>query len=112
MPTKTIEEAWDAAQRLPPAPAVIDETWRLFGADEISEGTIAMRTEQECRKEFEALCRFMRVEFSLEWDNAGFYQQLETDRSYTWFKLGFDRTKTSQIDTLVASAKNRIAHTY
>ena len=42
MPTKTIEEAWDAAQRLPPAPAVIDETWRLFGADEISEGTIAM----------------------------------------------------------------------
>lgn len=70
-----------------------------------------MSTDEECRKEFEAMCRLMGIEFSLEWDKAGFYQQLETDRCYTWFKLGFDRTKTTQIDTLVASAKNRIAHT-
>lgn len=53
-------------------------------------------TTDECRKAFEALCTFMRVEFSLEWDAAGFYTQLEADRSYTWFKLGFDRAKTNQ----------------
>ncbi len=57
-----------------------------------------MNIDEECRKEFEAMCRFMGVEFSLEWDKAGFYQQLETDRCYTWFKLGFGKTKTSQIE--------------
>ncbi|EKD97733.1 MAG: hypothetical protein ACD_23C00752G0003 [uncultured bacterium] len=55
-----------------------------------------MSAEEECRKEFEAKCRFMRVEFSLEWDAAGFYAQLETDRCYTWFKLGFEQAKTMQ----------------
>jgi hypothetical protein len=47
--------------------------------------------DAECRKQFEAMCQFMRVDFSLEWDNAGFYDQLEADRSYTWFKLGYER---------------------
>lgn len=61
-----------------------------------------MNTDEECRKEFEALCRFMQFEHSLEWDKAGFYTQLETDRSYTWFKLGFERAKTSQIIPVVA----------
>lgn len=56
-----------------------------------------MSTDEECRKEFEALCRFTRAEFSLEWDKAGFYSQLEADRSYTWFKLGFDRAKATQV---------------
>lgn len=61
-----------------------------------------MSGEDECRKEFEAKCRFMRMEFSLEWDSGGFYSQLETDRCYTWFKLGFDRAKAIQ-DAPVAS---------
>ena len=47
-------------------------------------------------QQFEAKCRFMRMEFSLEWDSAGFYSQLETDRCYTWFKLGFDQAKAIQ----------------
>jgi len=61
-----------------------------------------MSIEEECRKEFESKCRFMRVEFSLEWDKAGFYAQLETDRCYTWFKLGFDQAKSIK-DVSVAS---------
>lgn len=52
-----------------------------------------MSTDEECRKEFEAKCRFIQVEWSLEWDKAGFYDQLEADRAYTWFKLGFDQAK-------------------
>jgi hypothetical protein len=60
-----------------------------------------MSTEEECRAEFESLCRFARVEFSLEWDKAGFYEQLEANRSYTWFKLGFDRAKASQVIPVV-----------
>lgn len=56
-----------------------------------------MNIDEECRTEFEAMCRFMGVEFSLEWDKAGFYSQLEAERSYTWFKLGFDRAKASQV---------------
>ncbi len=53
-----------------------------------------MNTDKKCREEFEAKCQFMRVEFSLEWDQAGFYSQLEADRCYTWFKLGFDQATT------------------
>jgi hypothetical protein len=53
--------------------------------------------DEECRKAFEDTCRFMQVEFSLEWDSAGFYAQLETDTCFTWFKLGFDQAKTSQV---------------
>ncbi len=56
----------------------------------------------ECRKEFEEKCKFMRVEWSLEWDKAGFYVQLEADRAYTWFKLGFDQTKSIQVAPLAS----------
>ncbi len=55
-----------------------------------------MSTDEECRKEFEAKCRFMKCEFSLECDKAGFYSQLETNQCYTWFKLGFDQAQTRQ----------------
>ncbi len=55
-----------------------------------------MSTDKECREEFEAKCKFMRVEYSLDWDEGGFYSQLETDRCYTWFKLGFDQARVSQ----------------
>ncbi len=63
---------------------------------------MSTNTEEECRKAFEEKCRFTKCKFSLEWDKAGFYSQLETDRCYTWFKLGFDQARTSQ-DASVAS---------
>lgn len=55
-----------------------------------------MSAEDECRNEFEAKCKYMRVEWSLEWDKAGFYSQLEADRAYTWFMLGFDQAKARE----------------
>jgi hypothetical protein len=61
-----------------------------------------MRAGDECRTEFEAKCKFMLVDWSLEWDKAGFYAQLEADRAYTWFKLGFDLAKACE-DEPVAS---------
>lgn len=61
-----------------------------------------MSAEVECRKAFEAKCQFMRVEWSLEWDDAGFYSQLETDRAYTWFKFGFDQAKSTHVTPLAS----------
>lgn len=62
-----------------------------------------MSTNEELRKEFEAMCRFMRVKFSLEWDEEGFYLQLATNRSYTWFKLGFDQAEKNNVAPAVMS---------
>lgn len=70
-----------------------------------------MSTEDECRNEFEAKCKLMRVEWSMEWDKAGFYAQLEADRAYTWFKLGFDKAKPSQADiATIAGLEASIGH--
>lgn len=49
-----------------------------------------MNKPDECRKAFEDKVRFDKLEVSLDWDPAGFYSQLETDRMFTWFKLGYD----------------------
>lgn len=53
-----------------------------------------MTTTDDCRKAFEAKVRFDKLELSLEWDPAGFYSQLETDRMFTWFKLGYDQASS------------------
>lgn len=57
---------------------------------------IIMSTEDECRKKFESFCKFSGVEWSLDWDKAGFYAELEADRAYTWFKRGYDRKDTAR----------------
>jgi hypothetical protein len=47
-------------------------------------------TAQEiARKAFEDRARFMRVEWSLEWDPAGFYSDRHADAAFIWFELGF-----------------------
>lgn len=70
-----------------------------------------MSTDKECREEFEAKCKFMRVEWSLEWDKAGFYSQPETDRAYTWFKLGFDQAKADQSNlATIAGVESSVGH--
>lgn len=55
-----------------------------------------METQDPCRKTFEDKVRFNRLELSLDWDPAGFYSQLETDRIFTWFKLGYDHANGRQ----------------
>lgn len=54
-----------------------------------------MQIPDECRKAFEDKVHFDRLELSLDWDAAGFYSQLETDRCFTWFKLGYDNASGS-----------------
>lgn len=57
-----------------------------------------MATEQtaqdQAREAFEKHARFMKVEWSLDWDPAGFYSDLNADRAFTWFELGFTQSHT------------------
>lgn len=53
-----------------------------------------MTKTDDCRKAFEAKVRFDKLELSLDWEEAGFYSQLETDRIFTWFKLGYDQASS------------------
>lgn len=46
---------------------------------------------EQVHKEFEALCRFMGCEWSLERDNAGVYLDYKADAAFIWFQRGFQK---------------------
>jgi hypothetical protein len=58
--------------------------------------------QEEVRNAFEAKAKFMLVEWSLEWDPAGFYSDLNTDRAFTWYELGFAQGAKSALPDTVA----------
>jgi hypothetical protein len=48
---------------------------------------------QDARTAFEAISRFMKCEWSLDWDPAGFYDDAKTDAAFTWFEQGYMRAQ-------------------
>lgn len=48
---------------------------------------------QAARTEFEAVSRFMKCEWNLDWDPAGFYEDTKTDTAFTWFEQGYMRAQ-------------------
>lgn len=48
---------------------------------------------QAARTEFEAVSRFMKCEWNLDWDPAGFYDDAKTDAAFTWFEQGYMRAQ-------------------
>lgn len=52
--------------------------------------------QNKARNAFEERARFMRVDWSLEWDPAGFYSDRHADAAFTWFELGFTQAQSQQ----------------
>lgn len=48
---------------------------------------------QDARTAFEAISRFMKCEWNLDWDPAGFYDDAKTDAAFTWFEQGYMRAQ-------------------
>lgn len=44
---------------------------------------------QTGRPAFEAISQFMKCEWSLNWDKAGFYSDVKVDAAFTWFEKGY-----------------------
>ena len=44
---------------------------------------------QTARPAFEAISQFMKCEWSLDWDKAGFYDDAKVDAAFTWFEKGY-----------------------
>lgn len=76
---------------------------------------------QDARTAFEAISRFMKCEWNLDWDPAGFYDDAKTDAAFTWFEQGYMRAQQAAapqaaahpddaaVDALAALMKAKLA---
>lgn len=49
------------------------------------------------RAEFEKLSKFCGCEWSLDWDTAGFYSDVQADAAFIWFERGFQCTNPAPV---------------
>lgn len=59
---------------------------------------------QDARTAFEAISRFMKCEWNLDWDPAGFYDDAKTDAAFTWFEQGYMRAQQAAAPQAVQDA--------